>query len=426
MVKDTVLYDRLQVSTTATESEIKKAYHKLSLVHHPDKNTDENKEEATKKFSELNQAKNVLLDSQKRSMYDQVGMEMFSNNTDGTPSGMPGGFPFGMPGGFPFGMPGGFPFGMGGEPAEKPLEPVVHHQHVSLEQVYSEEFIQIEYEYQSSCKKCNGEGTKSGKKILCGMCQGSGKRVVVMQRGNMIQQMVSDCPNCNGKGSEKNPADNCGSCTNGTITKKKTHRLQLECQFRDGHHITIKDMGHHSKNQYSDLIIVFHLLPNSRFFLHRDDLFTTVCISLYQAMYGFQYVLYHMDERKLLIHSLTPTACNEIKCIANEGMSRNGSTLFIIFDVILPTPRPMSDFTTKLRIWDEDELRQSTQNELKLMMDPSVQAVTMSSIQEEQHIQFLSLFYQLKVKSTQPNEEHHNEQHYRQQVPQGQPQCVQQ
>ena len=424
MVKDTILYDRLQIQSTASESEIKKAFYKLSLQCHPDKHPDEKKEEATKNFAELTQARDILMDSQKRSMYDQVGMEMFSNNTDGNQGG--GGFPFGM-GGFPFPGMGGFPFpGMDGMQKEKQIDPVVHHQNVTLEQIYSEDNIEITYEYQSSCKKCTGEGTKTGKKSICSICQGNGKRVVVIQRGNMIQQMVSDCPNCQGKGSEIHPNDICPGCTNGAITKKKSYRMQLNSHFTEGHNITVPRMGNHIKDQYSDLIIVFHILPNHRFFLHHDDLFTTVSITLYQAMYGFQYVLYHMDERKLLIHSLNPTACNEIKMIPNEGMRHMGSTLFIIFDIILPLPRPVSssDFTAKLRIWNEEELRQSTQSELQLMLDPTVQPVTMNPIPENQYLQFMALFYNLQVKNKQQNQQEN--QHQQQQHNRGQPQCVQQ
>jgi hypothetical protein len=115
-----------------------------------------------------------------------------------------------------------------------------------------------------------------------------------------------------------------------------------------------------------------------------------------------------------------------MKMIPNEGMRHMGSTLFIVFDIILPLPRPVlpNDFTSKLRIWNEDELRQSTQSELQLMLDPTIQSVTMNPIPEEQHLQFMQLFYHLQVQNKKPQQ---GESH-QQQNPQnrGQPQCVQQ
>ena len=79
MVRDTKLYDRLNVKTNATNSEIKKAYRKLSLKWHPDKNVN-NKEEATKKFQEITEAYSILSDSEKRNLYDQMGMDSVNNN----------------------------------------------------------------------------------------------------------------------------------------------------------------------------------------------------------------------------------------------------------------------------------------------------------------------------------------------------------
>ena len=77
MVKDTLLYDRLNISPNASKSEIKKAYRKLSLKWHPDKNKD--KEEATKKFQEISEAYNILSNDQKRNQYDSMGYDMMND-----------------------------------------------------------------------------------------------------------------------------------------------------------------------------------------------------------------------------------------------------------------------------------------------------------------------------------------------------------
>ena len=76
MVKDTILYDRLGVNSNATDKELKKAYHKLSMKWHPDKNKSDN---AKEKFQEISEAYSILTDKEKRNIYDQVGIDMTKN-----------------------------------------------------------------------------------------------------------------------------------------------------------------------------------------------------------------------------------------------------------------------------------------------------------------------------------------------------------
>lgn len=430
MVKDTTLYDRLQISPEATPGEIKKAYLKMSLLWHPDKHPDEKKEEVNKTFQDIGQAKEVLLDEEKRHVYDQVGMDMFRNNSDGQQPNPFAGFPGGFPGGFPFGMPG-MPPGMmpGMHPGmmpmqERPLEPVVQHIHVTLDQLYKEEKISIAYDYHTSCVKCNGEGTKNGQPSVCGMCQGSGKRILVIQRGNMIQQSVQDCPGCKGMGKSVDTSNRCDNCDDGKKMESAVRTIPLEAHYGEGTSIRLEGQGHQMKQRRSDLILVLHLHHHPRFKRHQDDLITMVSITLYQAMYGYQVVLKHMDDRKLLIHSLVPTACNEVRRIADEGMRHRGSSLFIIFNIILPEPRSMNDWSTKLRIWDENELRQSTQDELKLMLDPSVHSV--HTVPADRPSTVLLLYYQIEHQQTQPPPQHQPQpQHHQQDQPQN-VQCAQQ
>jgi curved DNA-binding protein CbpA len=83
MVRDTTLYDRIGVSPNASQEEINTAYRKKSKLVHPDRFTDEKeKEEATIKFQELGQAKDILLNEEKRQIYNQIGMDIFKNGMD--------------------------------------------------------------------------------------------------------------------------------------------------------------------------------------------------------------------------------------------------------------------------------------------------------------------------------------------------------
>ncbi|KAL9591306.1 MAG: hypothetical protein Q9179_007857, partial [Wetmoreana sp. 5 TL-2023] len=104
MVAETKLYDALSVSPTATQDEIKKAYRKAALKHHPDKNKDN--PSAGEKFKEVSQAYEILSDPEKRKVYDQYGLEfLLRGGAEAPPPGAGG--PGGMPSGFG-GMPGGF------------------------------------------------------------------------------------------------------------------------------------------------------------------------------------------------------------------------------------------------------------------------------------------------------------------------------
>ncbi|KAL1957663.1 hypothetical protein VTO42DRAFT_5640 [Malbranchea cinnamomea] len=118
MVAETTLYDRLGISPSASQDEIKRAYKKAAMKWHPDKNP--NNPKAAEKFKEVSNAYEILSDPEKRKIYDQFGLEyIMRGGPEPPPGGVPGGMPFeGMPGGFSFGgMPGGtrtFHFSTGG------------------------------------------------------------------------------------------------------------------------------------------------------------------------------------------------------------------------------------------------------------------------------------------------------------------------
>jgi DnaJ-class molecular chaperone len=199
MVKDTTLYDRLEVPPESDENQIKKAYNKLSKIWHPDKHLDEaEKEKASLKFKEITEAKEILLDKQKRDTYDQMGMDMFNaQQHDNQFNPFENMFPGGFPGGFPF---GGMPHGHNMGPRQQQLENIIAKIDVTLEQLYNEETINFSYKQKVSCAPCNGEGTKDGKSVQCQTCNGKGMRVQVIQIGpGMLQQVTSECHNCKGK-----------------------------------------------------------------------------------------------------------------------------------------------------------------------------------------------------------------------------------
>ena len=360
MVKDTELYDRLELKGDATDTEIKKAFLRLSKIWHPDKHQ-EQKEEASKKFQDIQQAKETLLDTEKRRMYDQIGMDLFSQPQHGPPEDHPFAHMFG--GGFPFGMPG-MP-GMQGRRQERQPEPLVETLHVTLEDVYNQRSVPITYTYQALCKPCSGEGTKDGRPSMCGGCNGQGKRVHVVQMGPMIQQSISDCPNCRGTGFMVTEQNRCDVCKgHGNSSQSKTRYIALKAGLDTGNKIYMPQKGHHLKNgQRSDLVIILQVSPHALFKRRGDDLIVTLELSLYQALCGFDKKLTHLDGRVFHLHHDGPTPSHTVRCLPTEGMHKleqlTKGSLYIIFTIRLPAlpPSAMNEWKKALQRLDEHEVK---------------------------------------------------------------------
>lgn len=360
MVKDTILYDRLEIPPDSSETQIKKAYNKLSKVWHPDKHvnsTPEQKEQSISKFQELGQAKEILLDSEKRQMYDHLGMDMFNGGSDG-PSAQPGHNPFADFGNI-FGN--GFPFSMGGMPGMNPRqsepEDIVESLDVSLEQIYNEETINFTYKQKNNCQKCDGEGSKDGKTTKCSMCDGRGSIVHDMRMGNMIQRSIAECNGCRGKGKvieETNKCDTCnGKCY---VVKEKIIQIPLKSGLAHGNKISLSGKGNQFKNSKTDLILVINEKTHQIFKRLENNLFVDIELKLYQALFGFDKMLTHLDGKQLHISSSGKTDFNTIRKISGEGMKSlqgDKGDLYIKFTVELP------NFTT---------LPNVTKNQLKSIL----------------------------------------------------------
>ncbi len=365
MVKDNELYNRLGVESTANENEIKKAYRKLSVKFHPDKNPND-KEGATKKFQDISEAYSILSDEQKRKEYDQFGMDALKEG--GGPGMNPedifaqffgGGSPFG--GASPFG--GGSPFGFnfGGERAKK-NEDIVHKLKVTLKQIYCEEVIEVKYIQKVYCKDSAGTGSKTKKKSKCPKCDGKGKRIQIIRMGPMIQQAITDCDFCNGTGEYVPPENKCPSCKgSGFITKEKVISFPLRNGLDDGNKIQMEKKGHVFLNEKSDLIIVISVIKDRYFERQGPNLITTVNLKLYQSLFGYDKIVKHLDNSLLHISSSSSTEDNSVKKISGKGMNdlKSGRVgdLFIKFSVGFPDISKLSieEIKTVKEILSKDE-----------------------------------------------------------------------
>lgn len=382
MVKDSSLYDTLGIKPNADENEIKKAYRKMAIKWHPDKNKD-NAENATKEFQKISEAFSILSDKDKRSAYDKYGLDGVNNN--GGPNINPedifsqffgGGGPFGGNpfGGGPFGgnsFESHFNFG-GGSPQEK-REDISLTLKVDLKSIYNEKVVDITFDQKIYCNNCDGTGHKNKISPKCPDCDGKGKIMRVMQMGPMITQQVQPCQSCRGTGKKKiDPSDVCKHCGGKSYNiVKKTIKLPLKNGLEENHSIQMRGEGHKFKDHNTNLIINIKIIEDNLFKRVDNNLVTSVTLELYQSLFGFNKLITLMDDKIIHISSKTPTIEGSMKVIKGKGMKNlnDGSIgdLIIKFKIKYPDSK---NFT-------EDELSTiknilSKNNKKELMLENNI------------------------------------------------------
>ncbi|MUG04069.1 molecular chaperone DnaJ [Bombella sp. ESL0378] len=231
-------YETLSVSRTASGAEIKKAYRKLAMRYHPDRNPDD--EEAERKFKEVNAAYEVLKDEQKRAAYDRYGHDAFENGMGGGASGFGGGF-----GGFDAGGLGDIfeqMFNMGGRRArqQRQAEDIQVQIDITLTEAFSGVRKEIEVPTRKACSSCQGSGSAdpNGSKQTCQTCHGQG--AVRVQRGFFVVEQP--CPTCHGAGQTvSNPCRSCHG--SGTEAAKETVAVDIPAGIEDGTRIRLAGKG---------------------------------------------------------------------------------------------------------------------------------------------------------------------------------------
>ena len=239
-------YDLLGIDKTASDSEIKKAYRKLAMKYHPDKfsnASEKEKKEAENKFKEINEAYQVLSDSDKKSKYDRFGHAAFENG-GGNPGGFGGGFGSGFSGEDIFSS--FFGGGFGGSQGQRGPEPgndlrvdVI----ITLEEVAKGGEKEIKYTRMGKCSKCHGSGAEPGSKMKkCPKCNGTG-RIEKIQRtmlGNF--KSVVECDECHGKG--KIPETKCSKCRGTGVEREQVKKkIKIPIGIHDGQRLRMSGAG---------------------------------------------------------------------------------------------------------------------------------------------------------------------------------------
>ena len=237
-------YELLGVAKGASADEIKKAYRKMAMQYHPDRNQGD--KEAEHKFKEISEAYEVLKDEQKRAAYDRFGHGAFEGGRGGFGGGAGGGF-----GGFDFGG-GGFAdifdemFGEfmggrrgGGGAASGRGQDLRYNMEIGLEEAFKGTQANVRVPTSVQCDGCNGSGAAAGTQpITCPTCQGHGK--IRAQQGFFTIERT--CPGCHGQGRViKDACKTCGGA--GRLRKEKTLQVNIPAGVEDGTRIRLAGEG---------------------------------------------------------------------------------------------------------------------------------------------------------------------------------------
>jgi DnaJ-class molecular chaperone len=358
MVKDTILYSRLEISPNANDNEIKKAYARLSKIWHPDKNPN-NIEEATRKFQDINEAKEILLNNDKRAIYDEIGMDIIKGGGHHQPAHDNSFFENLINQHFSFNINSNFNFTNNNNNKNEVPENIVANINVSLEQIYNQEIITFQYKQKIYCTSCDGNGTEDGMPPICNECSGKGMKIQIIRSGFMIQQIMGTCNNCNGSG--KIVKEGCKNCNKlGYNIKEKNISIPLKAGLTTGNKISLNGKGHQFKNNKTDLILNIIELPHNIYKREQDNLIIEIELKLYQALLGFTKLITLLDGSKLNISYNGKTDYGTIKIIKNYGMqslnSNNKGNLIIKFIYSLPNIQDELKLQVKTLLHDKDEM----------------------------------------------------------------------
>jgi molecular chaperone DnaJ len=271
-------YEVLGVARSAPPDELKKAYRRLALQHHPDRNPDD--AAAEEKFKEASEAYAVLADESKRRQYDQFGHQAMG----GAPAGFQGDFQnvgdiFNDLFGDLFGAMGGRRGGRGQRGAD-----LRYTHNLDLEDVLTGEEAAIEIPRMLRCEKCSGSGAKPGTQPeRCGRCGGTGQ--AVFQQG--LFRISRPCEACRGEGSVvRSPCTSCRG--SGRTEGTKTLKVRVPAGVEDGMRLRVAGEGEAglAGGSAGDLYVVMAVNPHPLFTREGPDLLVEVPVLFTQAALG--------------------------------------------------------------------------------------------------------------------------------------------
>lgn len=314
----------LGVPKGASKDEIKKAYRKIAVENHPDRNPGDKK--AEERFKEASEAYEVLADEKKRQAYDQYGFAGVE--------GMGGGH--GGPGDFStvfrdfediFGdFSGIFDtfFGGGGRSRRQGRSSVQrgadlrYDLEISFKDAAFGKKADIAYQRNTACDSCGGTGAQSGTgRRTCDTCGGAGQ----VRRSSGFFSIASTCPTCNGEGQViENPCKKCRG--SGLVKKQQKVKVTIPAGIDDGKRISLSGQGDAGPNGGSsgDLYVFVHVKPHEYFERDGNNLYCMIPISVSQAALGAEIMVPTLDGKRVRVKVPAGTQNGKILRLRNEGI----------------------------------------------------------------------------------------------------------
>jgi len=343
-------YEVLGVSKKASQDEIKKAYRKLAIENHPDRNQGD--KAAEERFKEASEAYEILSNEQKRQAYDQFG---FAGVESGGPQEYTNVYRdfsdlFGGGLGDIFGS-----FFGGGRTTQRPRGPesgasLRYDVEIDFKEAVFGTKIEISYTHQVHCSVCKGTGAKNGSgKKLCPTCKGAGQ----VRHNSGFFSIASTCPTCGGEGHIiENPCPECHGT--GLMRKQQKLKVAIPAGVDTGNRVSISGMGDAGANggPPGDLYVYVNVRPHPYFERMGNDLYCQIPISITQAALGGEVEVTTIDDVVVKVTIPTGTQNGKVLRLRNKGVPKLRGSLDqrgdLYIKIIVETPHKLSREAKKI------------------------------------------------------------------------------
>jgi molecular chaperone DnaJ len=330
-------YEILGVSRTSTEIELKAAFRKLAMQHHPDRNPGD--KECEHRFKEINEAYDVLRDGDKRAAYDRFGHAAFEHGGMGAHG-------FGADFGSAFADIFEGIFGMGStrgrSSGRERGSDLRYNMEISLDEAFTGKTAQIRIPTSVTCEACSGSGAKAGTKPkACASCGGAGK----IRHAQGFFTLERTCPTCHGRGQViDDPCKVCGG--GGRVTRERTLSVNIPTGVEDGTRIRLAGEGEAGLRggPPGDLYIFLEVAPHEFFQRDGADLHCRAPISMSSAALGGEFEVPAIDGSKVRVKVPEGTQTGRRFRLGGKGMPvlRSKQTGDMYVQVAVETPQNLT------------------------------------------------------------------------------------
>ena len=313
-------YEILEIERTGDKEVIKKAYRKMALKYHPDRNP--NDKSAEEKFKQINEAYEVLSDDNKRAIYDKYGKDGLEQQGFGF-SGTDFSSIFDDLGSI-FGQAFGFGTGGGrGQRSDEKYSPdFIERLDLSFKEAVFGCKKKVSTHYKKSCKQCNGSGSEGGKKEQCKECGGRGQ--IFTRHG--IMAFGQTCHRCKGTGAViTNPCKSCNG--EGYSIEKQEFDIDVPAGVDDEMMLRASGKGNELKNgRRGDLYLMIYVKEDEHFLRHGSDIYIEVPVFFTQIILGAKIPIPSLSGKNLELNIPPNTKDKEQFIFANEGIKEVNSS----------------------------------------------------------------------------------------------------